>query len=383
MRAYLNEGGKLLFTGKNAGRQYVEAFEYERDGKSHCKFDPKLNDGCFFHSDDFLQYYLGSYVYSDNGGTSAAGTPYPVHGNDDPFGGVDWSFGGDGAANQDHTAAHVITSSILPVSTYPQFRSWEAADWVRPGAAPFAPFSGSEYMYSQRGDVTWKRLTRTVDMTGATSGDLTFQISRDTEVDWDYVFVEAHTVGEDDWTTLPDLNGHTALDAGPADGNGSCSSAWNEIHPFIDHYQTYDGTSACTPTGSSGEFNAATGRSDGWEEWKVDLSGFDGPVELSISYVSDWSIQGLGVFVDDPAVTVDGTTTSTSFEGEDGGWSVPGPPAGSSPNANDWTRSGEAFDEGAVVATPDSLYFGFGFEGISSAAERNTVMGRSMDHLLP
>ena len=26
---------------------------------------------------------------------------------------------------------------------------------------------------------------------------------------WDHVFVEAHTVGQDDWTTLPDLNGHT------------------------------------------------------------------------------------------------------------------------------------------------------------------------------
>ena len=28
-----------------------------------------------------------------------------------------------------------------------------------------------------------------------------------TEEDWDYVFVEAHTVGQDDWTTLPDANG--------------------------------------------------------------------------------------------------------------------------------------------------------------------------------
>ncbi|HEX9372672.1 MAG TPA: hypothetical protein VF897_16795, partial [Roseiflexaceae bacterium] len=37
---------------------------------------------------------------------------------------------------------------------------------------------------------------------------------RDTEPDWDYVFVEAHTVGQDDWTTLPDANGHTSQDTG-------------------------------------------------------------------------------------------------------------------------------------------------------------------------
>ena len=30
-----------------------------------------------------------------------------------------------------------------------------------------------------------------------------------TEFPWDFVFVEIHTVGQDDWTTLQDLNGHT------------------------------------------------------------------------------------------------------------------------------------------------------------------------------
>ena len=385
VRSYLNEGGKLLYTGKNAGRQYVEGFEYERDGKSHCKFDPKLNDRCQVHSDDFLQYYLGSYVYSDNGGTSPAGTPYPVSGVGDPFSGLGWSFGGDGAGNQNHTAAHVVTSSILPTSTYPQFESWQAADWVRPGAAPFAPFAGSEYMWSNRADVSWKRLSRTIDMTSASSGDLTFKVSRDTETDWDYVMVEAHTVGENDWTTLPDVNGHTQQDAGPAGGAGSCSSQWTDIHPFISHYQTFNPASqSCTATGSTGVFHAATGRSSGWEEWKVDLSAYAGEqVEISISYVSDWSIQGLGAFVDETTVTLDGAQAAhTGFEGDDGGWSVPGPPEGSGPNPNDWSRGEEAFDEGAVVATPDTLYFGFGFEGISSASERNAVMQRSMQHLL-
>jgi hypothetical protein len=35
-----------------------------------------------------------------------------------------------------------------------------------------------------------------------------------------------------------------------------------------------------------------------------------------------------------------------------------------------------------VISTPDTLYFGFGFEGISSASSRNDVMGRAIDYLL-
>ena len=35
-----------------------------------------------------------------------------------------------------------------------------------------------------------------------------------------------------------------------------------------------------------------------------------------------------------------------------------------------------------MVSTPDTLYFGFGLEGISEAADRNEVMARSLDYLL-
>ena len=43
---------------------------------------------------------------------------------------------------------------------------------------------------------------------------MSFQVNRDTEHDWDFLFVEARTAGGDDWTTLPDLNGHTSQDTG-------------------------------------------------------------------------------------------------------------------------------------------------------------------------
>jgi hypothetical protein len=83
----------------------------------------------------------------------------------------------------------------------------------------------------------------------------------------------------------------------------------------------------------------------------------------------------------DDVIGPDGSTTS--FETALDGWTVPGQPAGSAPNANDWIRTTAAgFPEGAVVATPDSLYMGFGFEGISDAATRKAVMGRAMNYLL-
>ena len=37
---------------------------------------------------------------------------------------------------------------------------------------------------------------------------------------------------------------------------------------------------------------------------------------------------------------------------------------------------------GPVATTKDTVYFGFGFEGITDAADRNEVMGRAMRHLL-
>jgi hypothetical protein len=75
--------------------------------------------------------------------------------------------------------------------------------------------------------------------------------------------------------------------------------------------------------------------------------------------------------------------TSTSLETDMGGWTVSGAPAGSGTNANDWkvTDAG-GFPVGASITTPDSLLMGYGFEGISTQAERNAVMARMLAHLL-
>jgi Immune inhibitor A peptidase M6 len=205
----------------------------------------------------------------------------------------------------------------------------------------------------------------------------------------------AHTVGQDDWTTLPDQNGHTTSDFS---NDLACTGGWsnpddpaNVLHPFLTHYQTFDpATGTCSSTGTTGQWNAANGSSSGWQQMQFDLSAYAGKqVEISITSVSDWGFQQFpGVFVDD-IVTPTGEG-NTSFE-DDGdpmdGWTVPGAPQDADgiegPNRNDWVRRGGlGIKEGAVVGTDDTVYMGFGFEGITGVSTRNQVMDRVIDYLL-
>ncbi|HET6920898.1 MAG TPA: hypothetical protein VFI46_15760 [Jiangellaceae bacterium] len=276
----------------------------------------------------------------------------------------------------------MATSGILPEDTYPQFTSWDAAKYVRAGG-PFDPHTGTNYVYSQIADVSYKRLGKT--FTVPASGSLDFWVSHDTELPWDFFFVEAHTVGQDNWTTLPDQNGHTSQDTGE-----SCPAGWHsspdEIHPFLTHYQTLNANGTCSPTGTTGSWNASTGNSAGWQQWHVDLSAYAGQtVEVFLTYVSDWAVQGLGVFLDD----VTDPTGTTSFESDLGGWTVSGAAPGSAPNFNDYIRTTAAgFPEGPVMAEDPptahfrTLYLGFGFEGIANAGTRAAIMDRAMDFLL-
>ncbi|HYY76435.1 MAG TPA: M14 family zinc carboxypeptidase [Gaiellaceae bacterium] len=395
-RAYLNEGGKLLYTGQwgaatengVAGAQLYDPVANER-----CVSDPPdfelLLARCQLISDknDFFQYYLGAYIYISDGGTDADGNPFPVQGVSDPYTGLGWNLnGGDSADNQVHTMSAVNTSSILKPDLFPQFLSDVPAIWETGIAGAFEPFDGTQYMYSNMADQSFKRLTHTINVP-AGGATMTFRTSYDTEFHWDFMFVEAHTVGQDDWTTLPDLNGHTDQETGESCKAENGPGGWRTLHPQMDHYQTQVGTDACNPTGTTGEWHAASGRSAGWEEWEVALTGerFEGKqIEVSISYASDWAVQGLGVFVDQVEVsTGEGTTSFEEDADPMDGWMVPGAPEGSGENPNDFERTGSVgFEEGAVMSTPDSLFFGFGFEGIADASVRNEVMGRSIDYLL-
>src|SRR5262245_1193767 len=180
---------------------------------------------------------------------------------------------------------------------------------------------------------TNKRLARsiTVPPSGAS---LSFWTNYNLELGFDYLIVEAHTVGQDDWTTLPDQNGNTSSDLS---NDQSCTGGWsnladaaNVLHPFLTHYQTFDpATGACSSTGTTGAWNAANGSSSGWQQWQVDLSPYAGKqVELSITVLSDWGLQQFpGVFVDDIAVsTGEGTTSFEDDADPTDGWTVTGAP---------------------------------------------------------
>ena len=253
-------------------------------------------------------------------------------------------------------------------------------------------------MWSNRADEAYKRLARTITVP-AGGATLSFWTSYNLELDFDYMIVEAHTVGQDNWTTLPDANGHTTSDLS---NDQACTGGWsnpddaaNLLHPFLMHYQTFDpATGECSPTGSigtpPGEWNAANGSSSGWQQFEIDIPGDLGPqVEVSITAVSDWGFQQFpGVFIDDIDVSTGEGTTSFEDDGDQmDGWTVPGAPQDADgvegPNRNDWLpRGGLGIKEGAAVATDDTNYMGFGFEGITGATKRNRIMDRVIDYLL-
>jgi hypothetical protein len=388
-RSYMNEGGKVLLAGDSAGQQYTNAAVgnqlYDPKGEIACNPLPAGTDprrclplfGSFFGGDtmnDVLQYYLGAYVGVANDGHSG-GAAFDATGVDDPFTGLAWGLNDPNlTANNVRRSSFLATSGILPPDQFKQFDSWPAARYAKPGG-PFDPHTGTQYVYSQIADVSYKRLTREIAVPAA-GGSLTFWTSYDTEAEWDHLFVEARTPGGEDWTTLPEANGHTTTATGQ-----SCPAGWVTLHPHLAHYQTWNGVDACTGTGTTGAWNAASGNSAGWQEWTIDLSAYaGGTVEISIAYASDWASQGIGVFVDDITLP-DGT--STSFETGLDGWAIAGPPEGSAPNVNNFVQTdASGFPVGNAIATPHSLLLGFGLEGVSTEAERNEVMGRALDHLL-
>ena len=405
VRDFVNEGGRVALGGVHAGRQY-DLVEYPQEGfgPEQCDGDLQTTDEgkCQPLSNDFVQYYLGAYLRSDAGGQSATGDIFPVQGTDGgPLDGLTFDLNGASSAGNQAgggigTGNFLVTSSILSKDEYPQFASDQAADWLLTGGAAFDPHTGSKYMYSQNADTAYKRMTRTVDLTGVTASEpanLSFWTSYNTELEWDHVFVEAHTVGQDDWTTLPDENGHTTDNTG-----ASCPEGWIELHAQLAHYQTLiengPGTddNECTAVGTAGTppgaWNASSGNSSGWQNWSIDLSAYKGKqVELSIVFATDWGTTPVpGVMVDDTKVTAGSNVSETSFEtpGDLGGWSIPGAhPAGPSTNVNDWIQSDRVpFEDAAVTATDFGLMFGFGLEGVDRPANRAVLMERILGHLL-
>src|SRR5206468_2151336 len=97
---------------------------------------------------DTLEYWLGGFLVNTAAGVTDDGGIFDAFGTDTPLDGLEWSFNGEGsAANHNNADSYIATGGILPKATYPQFESWAAAKYSRPGG-PFDPKSGARYAYS-------------------------------------------------------------------------------------------------------------------------------------------------------------------------------------------------------------------------------------------
>jgi len=381
VRDYLNERGKVLHAGETAGYfgllgSTVGGIYYGLDGapESECAVTGDLFSDCLLLADDFYQYYLGAYA------RAVAPNPTGFTGEGD-LDGADAALGGLGITNPlDEPGIFTTTSAALPAEEFPIFASEASGDYQGTAGGAFAPVEGSWYAGAIHLNDSYARLARTVDLTGVTAGQspqLQAQLSFDTEPEYDFVIVEAHVAGSDAWTTLPEAGGLTST-AVPADCD---QGLLLEEHPFLLHYLTL-GADRCTATGSTGKWNAMTASSGGWQQVAFDLSAYAGQqVEVSISFVTDVSVAGIGVVVDDTRVVVDGAAVQREgFETGLGAWAALAPPPGSPTGGSAFGRS-EGFLT-AAVTTEDSVLLGFGLEQIPSAPERAAVVRTAMAHLL-
>ncbi|MFF9805178.1 M14 family zinc carboxypeptidase [Streptomyces coeruleorubidus] len=353
LRAYLNEGGRLIEAGEQAGGNV------------------DLGGGTL--SNDFSQYYLGAYSRtSADGATGFTGSG--------ELGGFTGPLTAAPGNPLDKAGRYGVTSDELPADEFPQFASKGAGQFA--GAVnPYGPYAGSSMAAAVHTDDAYKRLTRTVDLTGVAAADkptLRTQLMWDTEPGYDNVLVEAHTTGADDWTTLPEKGGATEATV-PAECGGGF---YVREHPWLKHYLTLS-DDGCTATGSTGSWNSLTGASGGWQQVEFDLSAYAGKtVEVSISYVTDPGTGGRGVLADDASLVVGGTAKETEgFETSLGAWKATGPPAGSPAVLKDWTRTGALFQTYGAVTTDDTVLLGFGLEHVATATDRAALMRKALASL--
>ena len=158
---------------------------------------------------------------------------------------------------------------------------------------PGEPYSGEWAFWSNRGNVSDMTLTRAFDLRQAEAPvELVYQVWFDIEEDWDYAYLELSADGGATWEILTTPSGTDSNPFGNAYGWGY--------------------------TGASGG-----GDEPAWIEERLDLSAYAGSqVLLRFEYVTDASVNGEGLLLDDLAIPAIGYFED--FESGDGGWQVEG-----------------------------------------------------------
>ncbi len=155
---------------------------------------------------------------------------------------------------------------------------------------PEDPYSGYYAFWSNKGDHSDMRLTQEFDFRDQ-SGPITFNyhLWYDLEEDYDYVFLEISTDGQD-WRIIRTPSSTSEDPSGNSYGWG---------------------------------YNGLSGGSGIWIEETVDLSSYAGElVQLRFEYITDAAVHGEGLLLDDVSIPEIGY--SSDFEVDDGGWIAEG-----------------------------------------------------------
>jgi hypothetical protein len=379
VRDYLNDGGKLIHAGETTQHSgfpgindVVGGLYYASNGddSSDCVVTSVEGffDDCLILADDFRQYWLGAFDRTSTGGVEV------VDGVADPIEGFQGNIAGAPGNPADEVGVFTPTSEVLPPAQFPQFASQGAANYR------FTPVEGNRYAGARHVDDSYMRLTRnTLDLSEADSAQLQFQLNLSSEEGYDHLIVEARTPGQDDWTTVPTAAGSAVATSTTPPSDCTDPGFLLSLHPFLRHYFSGPG---CTAPGTTGEWNSITGNTGGWTNVAYDLTEFLGQeVELSISYVTDPITGGVGAFVDDTSVVVDGVESADGFEGATSEWAPAARPAGSPATPGRWLIT-EQLDVFGGTSTEDTLLLGFGLEQLETPAQRADIVERALDGLI-
>ena len=179
VRDFINEGGRVLYTGQRAGQQYTTGLGtqlYDPFENRQCRADPAVQADCLALSGsgdsqgDPIQYWFGATITTPDGGTDPeTGDPFDVAGIDDPLAGLTYGLNGaDSAQNHLSNSSFIATGDFLqvtdPEDSFPQFESWPAAEYLSGLSGPFDPHTGQSFMWSDRADEAYKRLSRTINV---------------------------------------------------------------------------------------------------------------------------------------------------------------------------------------------------------------------------
>ncbi|MCJ7734949.1 MAG: immune inhibitor A, partial [Anaerolineales bacterium] len=151
---------------------------------------------------------------------------------------------------------------------------------------PENPYSGNYAFWSNKGDQSDMRLTREFDFSNV-SGNITFnyQIWYDLEEDYDYIFLEVSTDGEE-WRII-------RTPSSTSDDPSGNSYGWG--------------------------YNGLSGGDGTWIEESVDLSNYAGEViQIRFEYITDAAVHGEGLLLD--SVSVPAINYFSDFETDNGGW---------------------------------------------------------------